>query len=84
VRVSDLLRTLRVISAEVSYTQAVMEASKTRMSFLKKCKAQYTVISTASGKYDNVPHSTALKRYKNLTSGTVYRTDVSGTVTWTF
>jgi beta-lactamase superfamily II metal-dependent hydrolase len=51
--------------------------------FLKKCNAQYTVISTASGKYENVPHPTALKRYKDYTTNIVYRTD-NGSVKFTF
>jgi len=54
------------------------------LDFVKKCKANWTVISTASGKYDNVPHPTALKRYiDNSTSG-VWRTDTDGSCKWTF
>ena len=53
-------------------------------SFVKKCSAVYTVVSTKSGVYENVPHPTAMKRYKDNTSNTVYRTDTDSTVTWTF
>jgi beta-lactamase superfamily II metal-dependent hydrolase len=54
------------------------------LSFVKKCNAQYTLISTASGKYENVPHPTALKRYKDSTAHDVRRTDVDGSWEWTF
>lgn len=54
------------------------------LDFIKKCNAKYTMISTASGAYENVPHSTALKRYKDNTEHRVYRTDVDGTCYWTF
>jgi beta-lactamase superfamily II metal-dependent hydrolase len=54
------------------------------LDFIKKCNAQYTVISTAIGKYDNVPHPTALKRYEDNTAQRVYRTDVDGSLKWQF
>lgn len=54
------------------------------LEFIKKCNAKYTLISTASGKYENVPHSTALKRYKDNTAHDVRRTDVDGTWKWGF
>ena len=54
------------------------------LDFIKACKVKQTLISTETGVYDNVPHSTALKRYEDNTSGKVYRTDVEGTLTWTF
>jgi beta-lactamase superfamily II metal-dependent hydrolase len=54
------------------------------LDFIKKCKASYTVISTKAGVHSNVPHPTALARYKNHTSDEVYRTDKDGTLRWTF
>lgn len=54
------------------------------LDFIKKCSAQYTVISTESGAHENVPHPTALSRYKSHTAKTVYRTDVDGSIKWTF
>jgi beta-lactamase superfamily II metal-dependent hydrolase len=54
------------------------------LNFVKKCNAKYTLISTATGKYDNVPHPTALKRYKDNTVHDVRRTDVDGTWVWSF
>jgi competence protein ComEC len=51
--------------------------------FIKKCKAEYTVISTKSGVYENVPHPTALRRYNENTNKKVYRTD-DGSIKWTF
>lgn len=54
------------------------------LEFVKKCNARWTVISTASGKYENVPHPTALKRYKDNSSVGVWRTDVDGSCKWTF
>jgi len=54
------------------------------LEFIKKCNAQYTVISTASGVYDSVPHPTALDRYREHTKKRVYRTDVDGTLRWCF
>ncbi len=53
------------------------------LDFIKKCNAQHTVISTSSGVHDNVPHATALSRYRNNTTN-VRRTDVDGTWKWTF
>jgi beta-lactamase superfamily II metal-dependent hydrolase len=47
-------------------------------------QAKYTMISTASGVHDNVPHPTALKRYQDNTSEVVYRTDVDGSWKFTF
>jgi beta-lactamase superfamily II metal-dependent hydrolase len=52
--------------------------------FIKGAKARYTVISTKSGLYDNVPHPTALRRYADNTEKKVYRTDKGGTIKWTF
>lgn len=52
--------------------------------FIKKCNAKYTVISTKSGVYSNVPHSTALRRYNDHTAKEVYRTDNDGTIKWEF
>jgi len=54
------------------------------LEFIKKCGAQYTLISTASGRYENVPHPTALKRYEDNTAHDVKRTDVDGSWKWTF
>ena len=54
------------------------------LDFIKKCSAQYTVISTESGVYDNVPDTTALSRYTKHTEHDVYRTDVAGSLEWTF
>lgn len=54
------------------------------LGFIKKCVADYTVVSTASGVYESVPHPTAMKRYDNHTSKKVYRTDKSGDLKWTF
>ncbi len=54
------------------------------LSFIKKCSAKYTVISTEPGVYSNNPHATALQRYQEHTSAKVYRTDVDGSLTWTF
>jgi beta-lactamase superfamily II metal-dependent hydrolase len=53
------------------------------LDFIKGASAQYTVISTEPGVYDNIPHPTALKRYQDNTAKTVYRTDAFGTVVWT-
>jgi beta-lactamase superfamily II metal-dependent hydrolase len=54
------------------------------LSFIKACSAVYTVISTESGVHDNVPHPTALRRYADNTKGKVYRTDVDGSLKWSF
>ncbi len=54
------------------------------LDFVKKAAAKYTVISTASGKYDNVPHPTALKRYADNTTEKVYRTDKHETIKWSY
>lgn len=54
------------------------------LSFIKECDMSYTVISTESGVYENVPHPTALRRYKENTKEKVYRTDIDRTLEWTF
>lgn len=54
------------------------------LTFIKKCNAAWTVISTACGRYDNVPHPTALKRYADNSREGVWRTDTDGTCKWTF
>ncbi len=54
------------------------------LEFIKKAKAQYTVISTRSGVHSNVPHPTALKRYRENTACKVYRTDVDGNLKFRF
>lgn len=54
------------------------------LDFIKGCKAEYTVVSTKSGVHDNVPHQTALQRYRNNTEHEVYRTDVSGNLRFSF
>jgi beta-lactamase superfamily II metal-dependent hydrolase len=54
------------------------------LDFIKKANAKYTLISTKTGVYDNAPHLTALKRYKDNTKYDVRRTDVDGSWEWTF
>ncbi len=54
------------------------------LDFIKKCNIKYTVISTKSGVYVNVPSDTALQRYRTNTKKTVYRTDTSGDLKWSF
>ena len=54
------------------------------LDFVKKCNAKHTLISTQSGVYDNVPHPTALQRYRTHTQNQVRRTDVDGTWKWDF
>lgn len=54
------------------------------LDFVKKCNAQYTVISTESGVHENVPHPVALRRYQENTKGKAYRTDQDGTIRWDF
>lgn len=50
------------------------------LDFIKKANISNSIISTKSGVHESVPHSTALQRYRSYTSGTVYRTDVDGTI----
>lgn len=52
------------------------------LDFIKKCNAEYTVISTKSGVHSNVPHPTAMQRYRNHTAKKLYRTDTDGTIKW--
>ena len=54
------------------------------LDFIKKCNAGYTVVSTKSGVHENVPHPTAMQRYRNNTTKKVYRTDQNGSLKWTF
>lgn len=50
------------------------------LSFIQACSPIDTVISTASGAFPNLPHGTALQRYRRH-SRNVWRTDISGTCT---
>ena len=52
------------------------------LDFVKKCNAEYSVVSTKNGVYSNVPHPKAMQRYRNHTSKKVYRTDVDGSIKW--
>lgn len=54
------------------------------LGFVKKCDASYTVVSTESGVYSNIPHPTAMKRYRDNSSKKVYRTDDDGSLKWSF
>lgn len=54
------------------------------LDFIKACNASYTVVSTKSGVYENIPSPTAMQRYRDHTSKTVYRTDTDGSLKWTF
>lgn len=54
------------------------------LDFIKKCNADYSVVSTKSGVHSNVPHPTAMQRYRNHTKKKVYRTDQDGNLKWTF
>ena len=55
-----------------------------QLDFIKNAKAKYTLISTESSVYENVPHPTALQRYRNYTEFSVLRTDVNGSWMWGF
>ena len=54
------------------------------LDFIKGCNADYTVVSTKSGVYENVPHKTAMQRYRDNTKNKIYRTDSSGSLKFTF
>ncbi len=69
----------------ISCMQAIMEVLMAPIWILsKKCNAKYSVLSTKSGVHENVPHSTAIRRYKDNTKNEVYRTDQSGSLKWSF
>ncbi len=52
------------------------------LDFIKGANVEYTVVSTKSGVYQNVPHPTAMQRYRTHTKNRVYRTDNDGTIKW--
>ena len=54
------------------------------LSFIKKSNAVDTIVSTKSGVHENVPHTTALRRYRDHTRNKVHRTDQDETLRWTF
>ncbi len=70
-----------IASDTTNYCNDILHASHhgslngAQSDFIEKANAGYTVISTESGIYDNVPHPTALQRYSNNTSNKVCRTD---------
>ena len=54
------------------------------LNFIKKCDASYSIISTKSGVHENVPHPTALRRYRDHTKYKVSRTDIDGNLSWDY
>lgn len=52
--------------------------------FIKSCNADYTVVSTEPGVHNNIPSQTAMQRYINHTKKKVYRTDLDGSLNWSF
>ena len=54
------------------------------LDFIKKCNADYTVVSTKIGVYENVPHPIAMRHYRNNTGKKVYQTDQDGDLELTF
>ena len=54
------------------------------LDFIKSANIKYTMVSTESGVYENVPHPTALRRYRDNTENDVRRTDVDGSWKWEF
>jgi beta-lactamase superfamily II metal-dependent hydrolase len=48
------------------------------LDFINKANIEHTIISTESGVHSNIPHSTALSRYRTHSRGNVLRTDVDG------
>lgn len=53
------------------------------LDFIKKKAPYYTIVSTKSGIHQNIPHPTALQRYRNHTKKHVRRTDIDGTRVFT-
>jgi len=53
------------------------------LDFIKKINPNYTIVSTKSGVYTNVPSSTAMQRYRAHTKKAVRRTDIDGTRVFT-
>jgi beta-lactamase superfamily II metal-dependent hydrolase len=53
------------------------------LDFIKARNPNYTIVSTKSGVHDNVPHPTALQRYRNHSRKAMRRTDIDGTRTFT-
>jgi len=74
----------------VNYCNDILYASHhgsmegANLKFIQNSNAKYTLISTKSGVYESVPHSTALSRYKKNTVHNVIRTDVEGSWKWEF
>jgi len=54
------------------------------LDFTRSADIKYALVSTESGVYDNVPHDTALQRYRRYTEHDVLRTDVNGSWVWNF
>ncbi len=80
----DISDTTNEICGDILHASHHGSLEGASLSFVKKCNMDYTVISTESGVYENVPHPTALRRYKENTKKQVYRTDIDGTLKWTF
>ena len=70
----------------INYYNDILHASNhgslygANLDFIKGTNAEYTIISTESGIYKEVPHPIAIKRYYEYTKVKVHRTDLDGTV----
>lgn len=54
------------------------------LEFVKEVSPEYTIVSTKSGVHENIPHPTALSRYRSYSRKAVYRTDTDGTQVFRF
>lgn len=80
----------KIAATTTNYCNDILHASHhgsingASLSFIQKANIKNTMISTASGVHDNVPHPTALRRYKENSSDGIFRTDTDGSCNCTF
>jgi beta-lactamase superfamily II metal-dependent hydrolase len=76
--------TLNNICGDILHASHHGSMNGANLDFVRKCRASWTVISTACGRYDNVPCPEALERYRANSIGGVWRTDANGSCCWQF
>jgi len=75
----DVFNTFKLKKKHILHASHHGSINGANLNFIKSVNPNYTIISTKSGVYKNVPHPRALQRYKLYTVKKVRRTDVDGT-----
>ena len=79
-----------IASTTINFCNGILHASHhgsingAEPTFVRGCNAVNTVVSTATGFHEGIPHPDAMRLYRTHTRKRVYRTDTDGSVRWDF